>query len=148
MDCSMPGFPVLHYLLKFAQTHVHWVSDDIWSSHPLSLPSTLALNLSPHQSLFQWVICSHQAAKVLELQLQHQSFQWIFRVDENPLYSTGNSTQSSVVIWAGRKSKKEGIHVNIWLINFAVQQRLAQHYKAETSLCQQSSVWSKQWLFQ
>ena len=54
MDCSMPGFPVLHYLLKFAHTHVHWVGDAIQQSHPL-LPSSPALNLSQHQGLFQWV---------------------------------------------------------------------------------------------
>ena len=48
MDCSMPGFPVLHYLLEFVQTHVHWVDDPIQTSHPLSPPS-LALNLSQHQ---------------------------------------------------------------------------------------------------
>ena len=81
MDCSMPGFPVLHYLPEFAQTHVHWVSDAIHPSHPLLPPSPLALNLSLHQGLFYWVNSSHQEAKVLELQLQHQSFQWIFRVD-------------------------------------------------------------------
>ena len=40
-----------------------------------------AFNLSQHQGLFQWVICLHQMTKILELQLQHQSFQWIFRVD-------------------------------------------------------------------
>ena len=79
MDCSMPGFPVLHHLPKLAQTHVHWVDDVIPPSHPLSPPS-LALNLSQHQVLFQWVGSSDQVAKVLELQLQHQSFQWIFRV--------------------------------------------------------------------
>ena len=54
MDCSMPGFPVLHYLLKFAHTHVHWVGDAIQQSHPL-LPPSPALNLSQHQGLFQWV---------------------------------------------------------------------------------------------
>ena len=54
MDCSTPGFPVLHYLPKFAQTHVHWVGDAIQPSHPL-LPPSPALNLSQHQGLFQWV---------------------------------------------------------------------------------------------
>ena len=49
MDCSMPGFPVLHYLLELAQTHVHWVGDTIQPSHPLSPPSPPALNLSQHQ---------------------------------------------------------------------------------------------------
>ena len=55
MDCSMPGFPILHYLPEFAQTHVPWVDDAIQSSHPLSSTSPLALNLSQHQGLFQWV---------------------------------------------------------------------------------------------
>ena len=81
MDCSMPGFPVHHYLPEFAQTHVHWVSDAILPSHPLQPPSPLALNLSQNQGFFQWVGSSHQVAKVLEFQLQHQSFQWIFKVD-------------------------------------------------------------------
>ena len=81
MDWSTPGFPVFHHLLEFAQTHVHWVSDAIQPSHPLSSPSPAAFNLSQHQGLFQWVSSSHQVAKVLELQLQHQSFQQILRVD-------------------------------------------------------------------
>ena len=80
MNCSTPGFPVLHCLREFAQTHVQWVSDAIQSLHPLSPSSPLALNLSQHQGLFQWAGSSHQVAR-LELQLQHQSFQWIFRVD-------------------------------------------------------------------
>ena len=63
------------------QTHVHWVSDAIQPSHPLSSPSPPALNLSQHQDLFKWVSSSHQVAKVLEFQLQHQSFQWIFSSD-------------------------------------------------------------------
>ena len=82
--CSTPGFPVLQYLLEFAQTHAHWVSDAIQPSHPLSFPSP-TFNLSQHQGLFQWVSSLHQAAKVLEFQLQHQSFQYSglisFRMD-------------------------------------------------------------------
>ena len=81
MDCSMPGFPVHHQLQELAQTHVHWVGDAIQPSHPLLLPSPPAFNLSQHQGLFQWVSSSHQVAKVLELHLQHQSFQWVFRTD-------------------------------------------------------------------
>ena len=65
----------------FAQIHVHWVSDAIQPSQLLFLLSPVDLNLSQHHSLFQWVVSLHQVAKVLELQLQHQSFQWIFRVD-------------------------------------------------------------------
>ena len=81
MDCSMPSFPALHQLPELAQTHVHWVSGTIQPSHPLLSPSPSAFSLSQHQGLFQWVGFSHQVAKGLELQLQHQPFQWIFRVD-------------------------------------------------------------------
>ena len=81
IDCSMPGFLVLHYLQQLAQTHVHWVSDAIQPSHPLSPSSPPALNLSQHLDLFQWVCYLHQVAKVLKLHLQHQSFQCIFSVD-------------------------------------------------------------------
>ena len=73
MDCSTPGFPVLHQLLEFTQTHVHWVSDAIQPSHPLSSPFPPAFSLSQHQGLFQWVPSLHQVVKVLKL--QHQSFQ-------------------------------------------------------------------------
>ena len=81
MDCSMAGFPVLHQLPEIAQTPVHWVSDAIQPSHPLPSPSPPAFNHFQHQGLFQGVSSLHQVAKVLELQLQHQSFQWIFRID-------------------------------------------------------------------
>ena len=74
MDFSTPGFPVLHHLPELAQTHVHWISDAILLSHPLSSPSLPAFDLSQHQGLFQWVSSSHEVAKVLELQLQHHSF--------------------------------------------------------------------------
>ena len=79
INYSMPGFPVLHYLPELAQTHVHRVGDAIQPSHPLLFPSPPAFNLTQHQGLFQRVSSSHQVAKVLKL--QHQSFQWIFRVD-------------------------------------------------------------------
>ena len=68
-DCSTTGFPVLHYLPEFPQIHVHFVSDAIHPSHPLSPPSLSAFNLSQHQGLFQWVGSSRQVAKVMELQL-------------------------------------------------------------------------------
>ena len=78
MDCSTSGFPILHHLLEHAQTHVLWVWDAI---QPLLFPSPSAFNLSQHQGLFSWVSSWHQVAKVLEPQMQHQSLQWIFRVD-------------------------------------------------------------------
>ena len=81
MDCSMPAFPVYCRLPEFTQTHVHQVGDDIQPSHLLLSPFTHTFNLSQHQGLLQWVSSSHQVAKVLELQLQHWSFQWTLRTD-------------------------------------------------------------------
>ena len=81
MECSTPGSPVHHQLLELIQIHVHHVGDAIQPSHPLSSPSPPAFNLSQHQGLFKWVSSSHQEPRVLEFQLQHQSFQWIFRTD-------------------------------------------------------------------
>ena len=66
-------------LSEFTQIHAHWVGDAIYAPHPLLPPSTFAFDLSQHQGLFQLVGSLHQVAKVLEL--QHQSFKWIFRVD-------------------------------------------------------------------
>ena len=81
LDCSMPDFPVFYHFRKFAQTHVHPVSDAIQPSYTLSSPSPSTFSHSQHQGLFKWVSFSHQMAKVLEFQLQHQSLQWIFRTD-------------------------------------------------------------------
>ena len=86
MDCSTPGFPVHHQLPELAQIHVCRVGDAIQPSHPLLSASPPGFNLFQHQGLFQWVSSSYQVAKVLEFQLQHQSFQWYsgmisFRMD-------------------------------------------------------------------
>ena len=81
MNCSTPGLPVHHQLPESTQTHVHWVCDAIQPSHPLSSPSPPAPSPSQHQGIFEWVSFSHQVAKVLEFQLQHQSFQWTPRTD-------------------------------------------------------------------
>ena len=78
-------------------SNVHRVGDAIQSSHPLLSPFPPALNLSQHQGLFRWVSSSHQVAKVLEFQLQHQSFQWIFRTDflQNGLVGSSCSPRDS-----------------------------------------------------
>ena len=81
MNCSTPGLPVHDQLPELTQTHVHRVGDAIQPSHPLSSPSPPAANPSQHQGLFQWVSFLHEVAKVLEFQLQHQSFQWTPRAD-------------------------------------------------------------------
>ena len=75
MDCSTLAILVHHQLPEPTQTQVHHISDVIQPSHPLSSPSPLTFSLCQHQSLFQWVSSSHQMAKVLKFQLQHQSFQ-------------------------------------------------------------------------
>ena len=81
INSSTPGLPVHHQLLESTQTHVHQVDDAIQLSQLLLSPSPPAFNLPQHQGLFQWVSSLHQVAKVLEFQLQHQSYQWTPRTD-------------------------------------------------------------------
>ena len=81
MNCSMLGLPVHHQLPELTQTHVHWIDDAIQPSYPLSFPCPPTFNHSQNQGLFKWINSSHQVAKGLEFQLQHQSFQWISRID-------------------------------------------------------------------
>ena len=81
MNHSTPGLPVRHQLLEFTQTYVHWVGDAIQPSHPLSSPSPPVPSPSQHQGFLQWVNSSHEVAKALRFQLQHQSFQWTPRTD-------------------------------------------------------------------
>ena len=81
MICSTPGLLIHNKLPEVTQTHVHRIGDVTQPSHRLSSPSPLALNRSQHQDLFQWDSSSNQVSRVLELHLQHQSFQWIFRTD-------------------------------------------------------------------
>ena len=78
-DCSTSGLPVPHHLPGFSQVLVYYIGDAVQASHPPMPSSPSALNLSQHQGLFQWVVCSQQMTKILEL--QHQSFQWIFRAN-------------------------------------------------------------------
>ena len=63
MDCTTPGFPVLHYLPEIAPTQVHWIGVAIQPFHPLSPPSPLALHLFQHQGCFKWFSSSHKVAK-------------------------------------------------------------------------------------
>ena len=127
MDCSTPGLPVHHQLLEFNQIHVHWVSDAIQPSHPRSSPSPLTFNLSQHQDLFKWVSSSHQVAKVLEFQLQHQSFQWTPK-DWSPSGWTGwislqskglsrvfsNTTVQKHQFFGGELSLWSNSHIHTW----------------------------------
>ena len=81
IDCSTPGFPVFHHLPEFSQTHVYWVSNAIQPSHSLLYPFPPTFSCSQIQGLSQTFGSLDQVTNILELQLQHQSFQWIFRVD-------------------------------------------------------------------
>ena len=88
LNFNKPGLPVYRQLPEFTQTNAYWISDAIQSFNPLLSPSP-AFNLSQHQGLFKWVSSSHQVAKVLQFQLQHHSFQWIF--NEYPNFRVSSS---------------------------------------------------------
>ena len=128
MDCSMPGLPVHHQLPEFSQTHVHWIGDAIQPQHPLSSLSPPTFNLSQRQGLFKWVLSSHQVAKVLEFQLQHQSFQWKPRTDllygglVGSLCSSrvsqvfSNSTVQKQQYFSAQLSLEFNYHIHTWLL--------------------------------
>ena len=145
MDCSTPGFPVHHLLPELAITHVHWFGGAIQPSHSLPSPSPPAFNLSQHQGLFQWVSSSYQVNKLLELQLQHQSFQWIFRIDflqdwlvGSPC-SPGDSQESSPT-----PQFKSTISLTLSLLHSRTLTSIYDYWKNHsfdyTNLCWQSNV--------
>ena len=142
MDCSTPDFAVLHYLLEFAQIHVHWVCDAIQPSHPLSSPSPPAFNLSQHQGLFQWVSSSHQVAKVLELQLQHQFFQWTFRAEKywNFNFSISPSNEYSGLI---------SFRMNLFILSVqGTQHQSSKHQFFSAQLSLWSNIHIHTWLLE
>ena len=111
MNRSMPGLPFHHQLPELIQTNVHQAGDAIQPSHPLLSPSPPAPNPSYHQGLFQWVSSSHEVAKVLEFQLQHQSFQWTPRdgldisnsyMEKAPLYFSFINFSDGYLDWRNR----------------------------------------------
>ena len=122
MDCRMPGLPIHHQLPESNQTHVHWVGDAIQPSHPLWSPSPPALTLSQHQRPFKWVSFSHQVGKVLEFQLQHQSFS-----EHLGLISFRMDWLALLVVQGTRKS-------------------LLQHHSSEASILQHSAFFIVQLL--
>ena len=113
MNCSTPGLPVHHQFSEFTPAHIHWVNDAIQPSHPLSSPSPPAFDFSQNQSLFQWVSSSHQVAKVLELQLQHQSSMneywkliscWIDWFNLCAVQGLSRAFSSALYVWVFHKS--------------------------------------------
>ena len=156
-ETSLPGFPVLHHLLELAQTHVHWVSDAIQLSCPLSPPSP-TLNLPQHQGLFRWVGSSHQVAKVLELQLQHQSFQWILRVDFLlgltgliSLYSKrlsrvfSNTTFWKHLFFGAQPSLWSNSYIRTWLLEKTIALTIQAFVGKVMSLLLQLFIFEDQW---
>ena len=123
MNPSIPGLPVHHKLLEFTQTHAHRVGDAFQPSHPLSSPSPPAPNPSQHQGLFQWVNSSHEVAKVLEFQLQHQSFKWKPRTYllQDGLIGSPCSPGDSQRVFSNTT-----VHVNPWLFHSNVWQNSLQ----------------------
>ena len=123
MNRSMPGLPVHHQLLligrkSITQTHIHWVSDPIQPSHPLSSPSAHALNLSQNQGLFKWVSPSHQVAKGLEFQLQHSPSNEhpgliSFRMDRLDLFAV-QGTLKSLLQHHSSKYQFFSAHLSLW----------------------------------
>ena len=125
VDCSMPSFPVLHQNPELTQTHV---GDAIQSSHPLLSPSPPTFDLSQHQGLFQLVSSSHQVAKLLEFQLQHQSFQWYsglisFRIDwlallavQGTLRVSSKTTVQNCQFFSTQLSLQPSCQIHTWLL--------------------------------
>ena len=144
MNRSTPGLPVHHQLPEFTQTHVHQVGDVIQPSHPLSSPSPPAPNPSQHQGLFQWVNSSHQVAKVLEFQLQHQSFRWTPRTDllydglVGFPYSPRDSQESSPT--PQFKSNSSALSFLYSLTLTSIHDHWKNHSLDQTDLCWQSNV--------
>ena len=127
MDCSMPGFPVLHCLPEFAQTHIHWVDDAIQPSHPLLSPSLAAFNLSQHQDLFQWVIRWPK----------HWSFSFILSLSNE--YSGLTSFDWLLITKMATKWLTGGIHLtNGWLEGWGGWYKISSHYLKE---CPIENLW-------
>ena len=128
-DCSMPGLPVHHQLLEFSQTHVHWVSDAIQPSHPLSSPSLPTFNHSQHQGLFKWVSPSHQVAKVLGVSASASVLPMTIQ-DWSPLGWTGwislqskglsrvfsNTRVQNHQLFGAQLSSQSNSHIYTWLL--------------------------------
>ena len=145
MNHSTAGLPVHHKFPEFTQTHAHWVGDVIQPSHPLSSPSPPAPNPSQHQGLFQWVSSSHQVTKLLEFQLQNQSFQWTPKTDllYNRLVGSPCSSRDSQASSATPQFKS----INFSAVSFLyistltfIHDHWKNHSLDQKDLCWQSNV--------
>ena len=118
MNHGTPGLPIHHQLPEFTQTHGHWVNDAIQPYHPLSPPSPPAPNPSQHQSLFKWLSSSHEVAKVLEVQLQHESFLgwtgWISLQSKGLSRVFSNTTVQKHQFFGTQLSSQSNSHIHTW----------------------------------
>ena len=142
-NCSMSDFPGLHYLLEFAQTHVHWVGDAIQLSHSLSCTSPLVLNPSQHQSLFQWVSSSGgqsigASASTSALPMNIQGWFPLQLTGLISLQSKGHSRVfSSTTVWKPQFFSTQASYGSVFT---AIQDYWKNHSFDCTDLCQQSDV--------
>ena len=118
MNHSTPGLPVHHQLPESTQTHVHWVSDAIQPSHPLSSPSPPGLKLSQHEGLFKLVSSSHQVAKMwsfsFSISLSNEYSGLIsFRIDWFDLFAVQGTLKS---LLQHHSSKASIIHCSAFFI--------------------------------
>ena len=128
MDCHMPGLPVRHHLPEFAQTHVHWFSDAIQPSHPLSSPSPPTFNLSQHQGLFQCISSSYHVAKfgvsasasVLLMNIQDwfplRWTGWIALLSKGLSRVLSNTTVQKHQLFSAQPSLYSNSHIHTWLL--------------------------------
>ena len=134
MNHSMPGLSVHHQHLESNQTHVHWVSDAIQPSHPLSSPSPPALNLSQHLGLFKWVSSSHEVAKVLGfsastslLPMNTQDWSpsgwtgWISLQSKGLSRVFSNTTVQKYQFFSTQLSLWPNSHIHTWLLEKPIQ---------------------------
>ena len=129
MDWSTLGFSVLHHLLELTQTHVHWVSDAIQQSCPLSFPSAFAFKLSQHQGLFQWVVSLlsggqrirvSASASVLPMNIQDWFplgwTGWIFLQSRGLSKVISNTTVQKHQFFGAQPSLRSSFHIHAWLL--------------------------------
>ena len=148
MNCSLPDFPVLHSFPEFAQTHVHWISDAIPPSHPLSPPSPPALHLSQHQGLFHQVRCirwpkywSSAFASLLPMNMQGWlPLRWtglIFLQSKGLSRVFSSTTIQKHQFFDAQPSLWSNSHIHTWLLEKPCRWVHSFDYM---DLCQQSDI--------
>jgi len=126
MNCSTPGFPIFHHPPELAQTHVHWVSDAIQPSHPLSSPSPLAFSLSQHQGLFNESVLCIRWPKYSSFSISPSNgCSWLISLGLTGLISmkskglsrvSSNTTAQKHQFFGTQSSLWSNSHIHTWLL--------------------------------